>query len=210
MNLRNINIIYKISYLSNWSLQNPYIISFLIPRGGFLEPTWDLCLHYDEFSTCTLLTFSFDIERARRNILLQEFDLSLSWFEGCSLHEGALTILSIVMPNLAIITSSEFCIVLNFWFKAFTFVITSSIPTLLVRLIYENIANPHLYWASQTPLNIVKDIGWSPFKRDVFLCQRNSTSISSWRGSLFNYEACTNVARWERTSDIHTYSYTVI
>jgi hypothetical protein len=92
-----------------------------------------------------LLTGSFDIDRAVGNTLLRKFDLSLSTFEGISPREGALTIPSTVIPSLTITASSELYNVLNFSSKALTSALTSSIPTLLVRLTYGDIPNPHSY-----------------------------------------------------------------
>lgn len=92
-----------------------------------------------------LLTNSLDIECTMEDTLLREFNLPLSTFEGYSAREGALAIPSTVIPNLAITASIEFYIVLNFSSKALTSALTSSIPTLLMRLTCEDIPNSHSY-----------------------------------------------------------------
>ena len=60
-----------------------------------------------------LFTSSFDIERARKNTFIQEFDIILSTLEKCSPREGEFAILFTVTPSLVIIASIFFCIVLN-------------------------------------------------------------------------------------------------
>ena len=90
-----------------------------------------------------MLTYSFDIERAKGDTHLWEFDLHFSSLEGYSSPEGALAILSTAMPSLGTTASINLCDELNFSSKALTCSFTSSIPTSLVRLTYIDILNSH-------------------------------------------------------------------
>ena len=124
--------------------------AFSCPEEAFWDPqgisglsTTD-CSHALPKSS-NLLTDSFDIERTRGDTILREVDLPLSSLEGCSPSEGALAILEIVMPSLAITASINLYIAVIFWSKVFTFVIISSILASFVRLTRGDTRNLHSY-----------------------------------------------------------------
>ena len=136
--------------------------------------------------------------------------LGRNWRVGVIVAYSALAILFTVIRSLAITASSELCIVLNFLSNALTFALTFSSLALPVQLTCGDIPNPHSYWASLIPPRHSGRLGWPPFERGVLLFITSSTSISSSRGSLFNYEACTHVVREQKTSEKHTSSYTIV
>ena len=123
------------------------MFTLLILWRGFLGSGRVLCTDHNWFSNSkTLLIGGFDLDRARGETLLREFDFLLSTLEGCSPREGVVAILSTRILSLAITAFSELWNVLNFSYNCLPFALTSSSPTLFMRHTWGD--NPKPHWAS--------------------------------------------------------------